>query len=147
MKVIIFFLFSFIGIQITNDKLDEKNGFDNYIFGTSPMAYNNLVFEIEEDQTKLYSCSNITTKISGVEFEYIRITFYKDKLCAIAIQTRNATGTNLLKFLTEKYGKPKVSKIGYEWVGNKVQLTFESFNSGKDAMASFSNKVIFDSKK
>lgn len=135
------------GFIMLNNKLDEDNGFGNYIFGTSPDSYKNLYIEIEEGTSKLFSSDNSAIKISGVEFEYIRVTFLKNKLAALMFQTKHSTATALLKFLEGTYGKPKKVKQNLEWEGQKVHLLYEPDNINKDAIISLYSKEIYANKK
>src|SRR5688572_4053195 len=108
-----------------NSKLDEKNGFKQFQFGTSPSEYKNISIEIDEGDSKLYSVTGALV-IDGVEYEYIRLTFTKNKLSAISMQTKNSNGQKFFQTLKASYGEPKlVQKLKhYEWKGNNVQLVF-----------------------
>ena len=124
-------------------KMKEVKGFKNYVFGTPPDAYKNLTLEIEEGNTKLYSLNEPGLVIDGVEVEYLRITFTKNKLSDISMQSKNATGQKLLQNLKESYGEPtRISKTkkSYEWMNEKLQLLYEINVAGSDATVSFSSK-------
>ncbi|MBA2611815.1 MAG: hypothetical protein H0U95_07595 [Bacteroidetes bacterium] len=141
-KIILLLLFPFLGMT-QNNSLEGKNGFSNYVFGVSPAEIKDLTLEIEEDNTKLYSLPEDNIKIKGVEFEYIRVTFFKNKLSTISVQTKNQTGSNFLKILKESYGEPNrsnLAKKNYEWLGAKMQVIFEKNRSEKDAYISFYSK-------
>lgn len=147
-KIIIIVLFPFLGLGQDN-KENIDNGFKNYVFGTSPNEFKNLTLEIEEGTTKLYSVSP-PIKIDGVEFEYLRCTFYKEKLSVISLQTKNSGGKLFLQILKAIYGDPnKPSKQAgyYEWVTNKTQLVFATDNSEKEATIDFYYKEISPNKK
>jgi hypothetical protein len=142
-NILLCILFPLLGLSQTNSKLLAAKGFKNYLFGTSPNDYQNLVLEIEEGNTKLYSLNEPGLVIDGVEVEYLRVTFTKNKLSDISIQSRNSTGKKLLQNLRENYGEPtRVNKLkkSYEWKNEKLQLLFESNVAGSDATVSFSNK-------
>lgn len=126
LKTLLFFLFPVLIIG-QNAKLDEKNGFDQYKFGTSPELYKNISIEIEEGNSKLYSAL-APIIIDGVQFEYVRLTFEKNKLTAISIQSKNSTGQKFLQSLKSSYGDPKLlpKTKNYQWLGNKVQLIYTS---------------------
>jgi len=127
-----------------NSKLDEKNGFMQYKFGSSPEEYKNISIEIEEGSSKLFSVTGSPIIIDGVEFEYIRLTFVKNKLSAISLQTRNSGGQKFLQSLKSSYGEPKLAskKKNYEWLGNKVQLVYTSL-SNKDGLFDFYSKKVY----
>ncbi len=147
-KIILLIIFPFIGFT-QNNTLEGQNGFKNYIFGISPNELKNLTLEIDEDNTKLYSLPEDNIKIDDVEFEYIRVTFSKNKLSTISIQTKNATGSKFLQVLKENYGEPKlnVAKKSSEWISSDMLVIFEKNNSGKDASISFYSKKILESKR
>lgn len=113
------------------------------MFGSSPEAYKNLTLEIEEGHTKLYSLNEPGLVIDGVELEYLRITFTKNKLSDIAIQSRNSNGSKLLKNLKDSYGEPNrtgKTKKSYEWFNDRLLLLYESNMAGNDATVSFTSK-------
>jgi hypothetical protein len=142
-NILLCILFPLLGLSQTNTKLHAAKGFKNYLFGTSPNDYKNLVLEIEEGHTKLYTLNEPGLVIDGVEVEYLRVTFTRNKLSDISIQSRNSTGKKLLQNLRENYGEPtRVNKLkkSYEWKNEKLQLLYESNVAGSDATVSFSNK-------
>ncbi len=129
-----------------NNKLDQQNGFNVYIFETPPSNYRDLMIEIDEGNTKLYSLDKDPIVIAGVTFDYLRITFFKNKLSAIAMQTKGGNGARFLQALKEAYGqptKPKSNKEHYEWVSTRLHLIYEQDPSGKDATISFYNKTLY----
>lgn len=143
LNIVILLLLPLIGLSQTNSKLLTAKGFKNYLFGTSPNDYQNLVLEIEEGNTKLYTLNEPGLVIDGVEVEYLRVTFTKNKLSDISIQSRNSTGKKLLQNLRENYGEPtrvNKTKKSYEWTNDKLQLLYESNVAGSDATVSFSSK-------
>ena len=143
MKVFISFLFlSLVGYGQNIAKLDESNGLKNYIFGTSPESYKALSIEIHEGDTKLFTCTSNTLQIASVEFEYVRVTFFKNKLYDLTLRSKNSTATKLLQSLIESYGKPVLVKGNYEWQGKKVLLVYQKFKGENDAVISFSSKEI-----
>lgn len=147
-KILFLFLFPFFCSAQTN-KLDEKNGFKTFVFGSSPKEFSNLILEIDEGNTKLYSLDETTIKHDGAEFEYIRVTFCKDKLSAISLQTKNSTGQKFLSSLKENYGEPgKTNKQteNYEWLSSKCQLVYEKNAKSNDATISFYAKTICKNK-
>jgi hypothetical protein len=142
-KIILLFIFPLIGIAQIN-KVENNNGFKTYMFGDSPDKYKNLILEIDENNTKLYSLPEDNITVEGVAFEYIRVTFSKNKLSTIAVQTKNATGSNLFNELKKNYGEP--SKTNYskkvsEWMLSGMKVIYEKSSSDKDAVISFYSKV------
>jgi hypothetical protein len=135
LKILLLSLFPVLGIaQVT--KLDEKNGFMQYKFGSAPSEYKNLSIEIDEGDTKLYSVPGSSIVIDGIDYDYIRITFTKNKLTAISMRTKNSNGQKLFTDLKTLYGEPKlVQKLKhYEWKGNKVQLVFANLANNDGAI-------------
>ncbi len=131
--IILFVLLPFLGLNSTQ-KLDEDRGFENYKFGAHSGDFKNLTLEIEQGDTQLYSAT--IDNIKDTKFSYLRLTFFKNKLSSIAIQTKGSTGANLLAHLKQKYGQPKKLKTGYEWLGKKVQLVYEPLDAN-EAVAYF----------
>lgn len=134
-------ILSLIGFGQSIGKLDENNGFMQYKFGTAPENYKELSIEIQEGDTKLFSASN-TSQLNGIEFEYTRVTFFKDKLYDVTLKSKNAGATKLLQNLIESYGKPLLVKGNYEWQGKKVLLVYQKFKGENDAVISFTSKDI-----
>lgn len=149
MKKLLFLILVPFFCAAQSNKLDEKNGFKTYVFGSSPKKFSNLVLEIDEGNAKLYSLNQSNINHDGAEFEYIRITFCKDMLSAISLQTKNATGQKFLASLKENYGEPGKSnkqKESYEWLSNKCQLLYEKNAGSNDATISFYAKTICKNK-
>jgi len=127
-------------------KQNSKNGFGNYVFGTSPSEYKNLSLEIDEENTKLYS-GQIT--IEGVEFSEVNVTFNKNKLSVISVRTKNSTGNKFFQTLKETYGQPRPSsKIpgNFEWSSEKVYVVYEKNKNGNDAIVSIYSREVKASK-
>jgi hypothetical protein len=138
MKRAFLFLLLIPFLGITQNAV-EKKGFEKYIFGTSPTDYNDLVLEIDEGDTKLYSTEK-PVPLNGVEFEQVHVTFSKGKLTSVAVKTKNSTGSKFLESLKAQYGQPvkaNVTKGLYEWKSTQLQLHYEKNQSGQDASASF----------
>ncbi|MBA2612625.1 MAG: hypothetical protein H0U95_11675 [Bacteroidetes bacterium] len=144
MKTIVLLLIvPFLGLTQIN-KLDEKNGFKNFLFGTSPAEYKNLILEIDDGNTKLYSLDQSPIRLDDIDFEYLRLTFYKNKLSSISLQTKNANGTKFFQNLKENYGEPvKINKLkeNYEWKSTKYQVLYENNEISGDATTSFYTKT------
>lgn len=143
-KFLLLFLFPFCFYAQSN-KLDQQNGFNIYIFETPPSNYRDLMIEIDEGDLKLYSLDKSPIVIAGVEFDYLRITFFKNKMSAIAMQTRGGYGPRFLQALRETYGAPvkKPNKEIYEWVSPRLHLIYEAAPGGKDGTISFYNKALY----
>lgn len=133
-KILLVILFPILAVS-QNSKMDEKNGFDQFKFGSSPSEYKNLTIEIDEGNSKLYSVSG-SLIIDGIEYEYIRLTFTKNKLSAISMQTKNANGQKLFQTLKASYGEPKlVPKLKhYEWKGNTIQIVYANLPNSEGAI-------------
>lgn len=127
---------------VATSKLDEDNGFGNYKFGTSPAQYKDLMIELDEGKTQLYSATDNYVPVKDVKAANIRITFCKNQLAAICIKSKQGTGVNFLQHLTEKYGAPKKVKDNYEWLSQKVQLLYEPIE-GKDGAVTFYSRAIY----
>ncbi|MGZ3861783.1 MAG: hypothetical protein ACXVPN_00135 [Bacteroidia bacterium] len=139
--LILTFAIPLLGFIATN-KLDEDNGFGNYKFGTAPSKYNDLIIELDEGKTKLYSSTDNSVPVKDVKASNIRLTFCKNQLSAICIKSKNGTGVTFLQHLTEKYGTPKKVKGNYEWLSKKVQLLYEPID-GKDGAVTFYSREIY----
>ncbi|MGZ3903414.1 MAG: hypothetical protein ACXVC6_06960 [Bacteroidia bacterium] len=127
---------------IATSKLDEDNGFGNYKFGTSPAQYNDLMIELDEGRTKLYSSTEVSIPVKDVKAANIRVTFCRNQLSSICIKSKNGTGINFLQYLTEKYGTPQKVKGNYEWLSKKVQLLYEPIDN-KDGAVTFYSREIY----
>lgn len=131
--VLLFPLFGFIA----NEKLNECNGFEGFVFGTSKESYKSLNLEIEEGNSQLYEAGSNAIHIEGVQFDFIRITFTNKQLSAIALSTKNATAAAFLKMLSSRYGTPLKVKKHFEWVGKNVRIVYEPYAGNKDAAIDF----------
>lgn len=128
------------------NKLDVQNGFNVYIFETPPTNYRDLMIEIDEGNTKLFSLDKDPIVIADVTFHYLHLTFFKNKLSAIAMKTKGGSGPRFLQALKETYGqpaKPRPGKEYYEWVSPRLHLIYEADPTGKDAAISFYNKALY----
>lgn len=119
-----------------------SGGFEGFKFGFPKEAYQNLTLELEEGNSRLYTANPDEIKIAGVQFEFIRITFIKNKLSAISLSTKNATGLNFLRFLKEQYGNPINKKNQYCWNKPDMSIVFELSGNKKDAYIDFYEKQI-----
>ena len=115
----------------------NNSGFEGFKFGTPKEAYRNLTFEFEEGNSRLYTANPNEIKITGVQFESVRLTFIKNKLSAIALSTKNATGPNCFSFLKEHYGDPVNKKNQYCWNKPDMTIVFELSKNKKDAYIDF----------
>lgn len=138
-------MFPFIGLGQIN-KLEEKKGISNYILGTSPDHYKNLQLELNEGLTKLYSVHGEPVKLEDFELDYLRLTFYKNKLSGISFQTKNHDADKLFQKLKETYGEPeknKDSKVKFTWVGDKLHLVYEKHLKSNEATVSFYSDAVY----
>lgn len=131
------FMLPLFGLVASNEKLNECNGFGNFVFGTAKESYNNLSFEVEEGNSRLYEAGSTAIHIEGVQFEYIRVTFTRNQLSAIALSTKNATAATFFKTLTTRYGAPLKVKKHFEWLGKNVKIVYEPYTTSKDAAIDF----------
>lgn len=118
----------------------NNNGFEGFKFGTPKEAYRNLTFELEEGSSRLYTANPAEIKINGVQFESVRLTFIKNRLSAIALSTKNATGMSCFRFLKEQYGDPVNKKNQYYWNKPDMTIVFELSKNKKDAYIDFYGK-------
>lgn len=139
MKTLLIILFCSI-YTLTNEKLDKCNGIGNYIFGAPKNQFKNITLEFEQGNAQLYTVNENPSIINGVELDYLRISFIKNKLSAISISTKNSTGAVFFKYLKEKYGAPVKNKNQFEWSGKHANITLELYNKNKDASIDFYSK-------
>lgn len=122
---------------IANGKLNECNGFEKFVFGTSKESYKNLNLELEEGNSRLYEAEPGDIHTNGVQFDFIRLTFTNNRLSAIALSTKNATAAAFLKCLpTGMVPLAKVKKH-FEWLGKQVRIVYEPYTGNKDASIDF----------
>lgn len=143
--LILAFLISVLSSIAQNIKLDEKNGFEHYIFGSSPSTYTDLSLEIEEGNVKLYTSSVKQSLARDINYENVSVTFNKNRLSAITIKSSGESAATFLTKLKEMYGEPNKStkeKGKYEWQGKKVYLLYESNLKANQATINFYSKVI-----
>ncbi|MBS1634478.1 MAG: hypothetical protein JST26_01060 [Bacteroidetes bacterium] len=148
MKALLFTLLTPVLVLWTSiENLDQKNGFGIYIFGSSPNTYKDLYLEIQEGNTTLYSSDEDYIKVDGVKFDYVRVTFIKNKLAAIAMGTKDKSGFKMYQYLIDNFGKPLQLKKSAEWNGSKVQLSFEKTADSNDAVITLYSKEIYGDQK
>jgi hypothetical protein len=99
-----------------------------------------MSLEFEEGNSQLYTLNSDAIKITGVQFDFIRITFIKNKLSAISLSTKGDTRAAFFKYLKDKYGAPIKNKNRFEWNGKLVKIVFEFYNNSKDAAVDFYKK-------
>lgn len=116
-------------------KLDEKNGFRNYIFGTNISQYPDLK-EIA-DEEGYYTSLIDTLKIGDYDLKRIAYSFYKDKLTEIVIETEGYLNSRgFLSILQKAYGsgyKPNRYMEKYAWLGKKVKMMYQENSITNDA--------------
>ena len=118
----------------------NNNGFEKFKFGTPKETYRNLTLEMEEGNSSLYTANPDEIKKTGVQIESVRLTFTKNKLSAIALSTKNATGLSCFRFLKEHYGEPVNQKNHYCWNKTDMTVVFELSKNKKDAYIDFYGK-------
>lgn len=133
--LIIFFVFSFLSFNY--DNLDKCKGLGNFKFGSAINQYNGLVLEFENRNAQLYTAKSDEIKINNVYFDFIRITFIKNKLSVISLSTKQSSGSVFFKYLVNNYGTPSKNKNNYEWLGKNIQIIFENYKNSKDAAVDF----------
>jgi hypothetical protein len=140
-KLAILLLFPFFSPS-QNQKLDAVNGYSYFKFGSSPKDYKDLIVEIDEGNTRLYSLDKPIINIDGIEFEYVHLTFLNNKLATISMQAKNLSAHKMLQFLKETYGDPKINpkNKACEWKGASVDLMFN--NTKNVAVIDFYSKKI-----
>ncbi len=140
MKPFFFLLTPFLLGFISNDKLEKCNGFEQFIFGTGKESYKNLILEIEEGNAQLYSASSNAIKMHNIQFDYIRVSFIRNKLSNIELATKNATSVAFFKFLKDTYGTPVKNHKNFEWAGKNITIVYEPYLNSKDAIIAFCSK-------
>ncbi len=141
MKVFFILLItSFWGFFQRSLPIEKCHGFENYTFGSSKQLYKNLSIEIDEGNSQLYNVNVNEVKMAGVQLDYLRVTFIKNKLTDISLSTKNNTGAAFFNFLKDNYGSPKKFKNRFEWLGKNVHIVFELFDNNKDAYVDYYSK-------
>ena len=104
--------------------LDEQYGFLNIKLETPFGAFKGL---IKEDAEKcVFKATLAELKMVTYNFESVYLTFYKDLVTTIELETKGWNNTNgLLGILQEAYGEGnKRTNFGYKWKGQKVWMNF-----------------------
>lgn len=138
--LLIFFISSFFTLMFNNEKLDKCNGVENFIFGTPKSQFKNITLEIEEGTAQLYTADAEALKITGVQFDYIGVSFIKNKLSAVSMSTKNSTGGAFFNYLKGNFGTPKKTKNQFEWQGKSITIVFLLSKNNKDASIDFYSK-------
>jgi hypothetical protein len=131
--VFILLITSFWGFFQRSLPIEKCYGFEKYTFGASKQLYKNLSLEIDEGNSQLYNVNVNDVKMTGVQLDYLRLTFIKNKLTDISLSTKNNTGIIFFNFLKNNYGSPKKLKNRFEWLGKNVHIVFELYDNNKDA--------------
>jgi len=118
-------------------KLDECSGIGSFTFGAPKEQYKNMTLEIEQGNSQLYTADSGALKVEGVQFDYLGVSFIKNKLSAISVSTKNSTGAAFFKFLKDNYGAPIKNKNMFEWRGMHITIVLELYKNNKDATVDF----------
>lgn len=141
----VFLLIPLISKSQSTLNLDEKNGYKEFKFGTSPTYYQNLEknknqYSKNPDIESYYYIGTEHTNIANVDITSIQLDFYKGKLFDISIGLGEIGADytipqyNLVLYALEQtYGKDwnnptnsdGIIQNGAIWMGKKV--TLESF--------------------
>ncbi|HET9505828.1 MAG TPA: hypothetical protein VFO93_19940 [Hymenobacter sp.] len=130
-------------------KLDEKNGFKNFLFGSNVSEYNNLVYSgslfakynqefVErfdgylDFDIKSYTQNNSANKIGDLEIGKPTYYFFNKRLLRVDFYVDNRVGKELLTLYRSLYGGPTIvdadnilgaNVTTYLWKGSKVNLS------------------------
>lgn len=138
MKTFLFLLIaSHFTFTLNNDKLDKCSGIANFVFGAPKDQFKNMTLEMEQGNSQLYTIDSGALKINGVQLDYLRVSFIKNKLSAVSVSTKNSTGAAFFKYLKENYGAPIKTKNLFEWRGKNITIVLELYKNNKDAAIDF----------
>ena len=113
--------------------LDEQYGFLNIKLESPLSSFKGL--KLEDSEKAVYKATQSDLKLDKYKFESVYLTFYKESLTTIELETKGWNNTNgILGILQEAYGigKKRVN-FGYKWKSEKVWMNFtinESDGSG-----------------
>ncbi len=130
-------LIPLLSFTLINERLNSCNGFDKFVFGAPKESFKDLVLEIEEGDSRLYTIDPKSISVPGVEFEYIRVSFIKNKLATIAMLTKDSTRGAFFQILKANYGTPSKTNRNYEWIGKNVRIIYEPYKKGGEAAIDF----------
>ncbi len=104
--------------------LDEQYGFLNIKLETPFTAFKGL--KKEDSEKAIYKATQADLRMDKYILESVYLTFYKDSLTTIELETKGWNNTNgLLDILQEAYGTgSKRVNFGYKWKGERVWMNF-----------------------
>lgn len=140
MKVVLILINICFGLILKNETLDKCNGIDRFVFGTPKEKFKNINLELEQGNAQLYTMNAASLKIPGVQISDLRLSFIKNRLSAVSLNTKNKSGPALLQYLKNNYGNPTKHKNRLEWTGKHVTITFEAYGKSKEAALDFYSK-------
>ena len=142
-------MFSAIINSQTISKLDEKNGFREFKFGTpySVWASQLMLITSSNDISQYNYKGNCCQTFMGVKIDGIALEFENNKLTTITLMFDNNNATdvsyklkeysNIKGKIVEEFGEPRKSnsnanegKIDDYWVGQKVAMNLHSTYQG-----------------
>jgi hypothetical protein len=128
----------FLSFTLNDDNtLNNAVVLEKFVFGAPKSSFKDLALELESRSSHLYNVNPADVNIPGVEFEYVRAAFTKNKLSAISMSTKNSTRGYFLKYLKDNYGTPAKTSTTYEWEVKNVKIVYEPYKTGHDAAVSF----------
>lgn len=104
--------------------LDEHYGFLNIKLESPFNSFQGL--KNEDSEKSIFKATQAELKIDKFNFESVYLTFYKESLTTIELETKGWNNTNgVLGILQETYGAGnKKIHFGYKWKGEKVWMNF-----------------------
>ncbi len=130
-------LIPLLSFTLKNERLNSCNGFEKFIFGSHKESFKNMVLEIEEGESQLYNVDPKSVSVPGVEFEYIRVSFIRNKLSTISLLTKDSTRGTFFQLLKASYGTPAKTNRNYEWIGKNVKIIYEPYKNCHEAAIDF----------
>ena len=105
--------------------LDEQYGFLGIKLETPFGSFKGLKKE-DNSEKSIFKSTQIELRMDKYNLESVYLTFYKEFLTTIELETKGLINTNgLLGTLQEAYGEGnKRAHFGYKWKGQKVWMNF-----------------------
>lgn len=166
-SVVILIIFPYILYAQNMSKLDEKNGFKNFIFGSDVKSYKNLTYDgslfskynqeftkkfdgyIDFD-LKAYHIEDENAKIGDLSIGRPTYYFFNSKPLRVDFYLDNWQGKEMLQLYNSLYGNPRIvyekNVVGadvttYLWQGNKVSLSLSFCKNPYQGSVSSSNNT------
>ena len=116
--------------------LDEQYGFLNIKLETPLSAFKGL--KKEDSEKPIFKATQVDLRMEKCNLEAVYLTFYKESLTTIELETKGLNNTNgLLNILQEAYGEgSKRANFGYKWKGQKVWMNFSIHDSDGNGVLS-----------